>query len=123
MPDIRELMRQLPFAGRVEAIYLRPARGAPAVRVQQCNAIEGLGLEGDRAAKGRGGGKRQVTIVQAEHIPVLQSLLRRDVDAALLRRNLVISGINLLAAKSLFRDQPLLLQLGADVVLQVSGPC
>lgn len=124
MTGLRELLGEFPFAGTLEAILLRPARGAGAVRVPACRAIEGQGLEGDRAAKGRGGGRRQVTLVQAEHLPVVAALLRRPaIDPALLRRNLVVSGLNLLAARSLFRDQPLHLFLGPEVVLEVSGPC
>jgi MOSC domain-containing protein YiiM len=108
----------------VETILLRPARGAPAVRVQEALALEALGLQGDRTSSGRGGGKRQVTLVQAEHLPVAAALLRRDVlDAADLRRNLVVSGINLLAAKSPFRDQPVRMRIGAEVVLEITGPC
>lgn len=123
MNDLHALTREFPFDGRLEAIFLRPARGRAAISTPACQAIENFGLEGDRTAAGRGGGKRQVTLVQAEHLPVVAAFLRRPaVDPAVLRRNLVISGLNLLAARSLFRDQPLHLLLG-DVVLELTGPC
>jgi MOSC domain-containing protein YiiM len=124
MKDLRDLVAEFPRAGKLEAILLRPARRAPVLRALECRAVEGLGLEGDRAVGGRGGGKRQVTLVQADHRPVVAALLRRDrVDPADLRRNLVVSGLNLLAAKPLFSDQPLRLLLGSEVVLEVTGPC
>jgi MOSC domain-containing protein YiiM len=94
------------------------------LRPQRRRAIEGLGLEGDRSAAGRGGGKRQVTLVQAEHLPVVAALLQRDgIDPGTLRRNLVVSRLNLLAARTLFADRPVRLLLGAEVVLEVTGPC
>jgi MOSC domain-containing protein YiiM len=124
MTDLHALVREFPFAGRLDAIFLRPARGRAAIRAHSCDAIENLGLVGDRATLGRGGGTRQVTLLQAEHLPVVAALLRQgDVDPALLRRNLVISGLNLLAARSIFRNQPLHLLLGPQVVLEVTGPC
>lgn len=124
MKNLRDLVAEFPFTGTLDAIILRPGRGEPAMQPQQCRAIEGFGLEGDRTAGGRGGGKRQVTLLQAEHLPVLAALLLRNaVDAADLRRNLVVSGLNLLAARSLFPDQPLRLLLGPDVVLEITGPC
>lgn len=56
------------------------------------------GLVGDRYA-GRSG-KRQVTLIQQEHLAVIASVLgRAEVAAELLRRNISVSGINLLALK------------------------
>lgn len=124
MQDLRSLSAEFPFAGRLEAIFLRPARGVPAQAVQEVQALEGLGLEGDRKVSGRRGGKRQVTLLQAEHLPVIATLLQRNaIDAADLRRNLVVSGLNLLAARTLFADRPLHLRIGDQVVLEISGPC
>lgn len=124
MKDLRTLVAEFPLAGRLEAIFLRPARGEPVSRPVECRAIEGFGLEGDRTASGRGGGMRQVTLLQAEHLAVVAALLRRAaIDPADLRRNLLVSGLNLLAGKSLFPDQPVCLLFGEEVVLEVTGPC
>ena len=124
MQDLRALVATFPHSGTLDAILLRPARGAAARHVDAVEARDGRGLAGDRTAPGRGSSKRQVTLVQAEHLPVIARWLRREaLDPAVLRRNLVVSGLNLLAAKALFRDQPLHLAIGAEVVLEVTGTC
>jgi MOSC domain-containing protein YiiM len=124
MKDLRQLCAEFPHAGRLDAIWLRPARGEAAFSVRDAIVEADRGLQGDRASRGRAGGKRQVTLLQAEHLPVIAQLLRRAaVDAADLRRNLVVSGLNLLAAKSLFADQPLRLWIGNEVELELTGPC
>ena len=125
---LRDLTRRFPGAGWVQAILLRPARNAAAIGVESALAIEGRGLAGDRSAERLpatvGGSKRQVTLIQAEHLPLIAAWCGRDaVTPADLRRNLVVAGLNLLAARSLFTDQALWLRIGETVVLDVTGPC
>lgn len=128
MLDLRHLSRQFPYAGRLQAIVLRPARDAPALSVERALALPERGLQGDRSAARPstrpGGGKRQVTLLQAEHLPLVAAWtgLAR-IDPLQLRRNLVVEGLNLVAARTLFADQPLVLHIGAQVVLQLTGPC
>lgn len=123
--DLRTLTRQFPLVGRLQAIWLRPARGVASLGVRAALALAGHGLEGDRsAARGPGGGKRQVTLLQAEHLPLIAAWAGLPaLDPSLLRRNLVVSGLNLVAARSPFADAPLRLQIGNHCVLEISGPC
>lgn len=84
-------------SGRVSWLGLRPAKGTPMVVVKEAAAIGGRGLEGDRASA-REGHKRQVTLIQAEHLDVIAKLAGvRKIDPARLRRNVVVSGINVVA--------------------------
>lgn len=122
--DLRELASRFPHPGRVAAIYVRPVRRAETRRVEQALAIPGRGLQDDHIASRSQGGKRQITLLQAEHLPVIAALAgRHEVDPALLRRNLVIAGLNLIAARSLFRDRPLVLCIGDEVQLALTGSC
>ena len=124
--SIRALTTQFAQAGKLEAIYLRPARGIACNQPSTAVAIVGRGLQDDRTSlvvsRNPFGSNRQVTLIQAEHITVLEKLLNKPIDAALFRRNLVVSGINLLAAKSLFKDEPMRLIIG-NVELEITGPC
>lgn len=116
MYKLEHLKQQFPHMGRVEWIGIRSNKSVPMTVLKEIEARRDHGLYGDKAGK-RPGGKRQVTFIQAEYIPLLQSLLpNADISLANLRRNISISGINLNALK----DQTI--QVG-DAVLQVTGFC
>ena len=122
MKTIRDLNTPPHIAGRVEAIIVRGAPRDPARTISATQALAGIGLADDRLGK-KGESElstRQVTLVQAEHLPVIAQLAHLDgvaaVDPVRLRRNLVVSGINLLALRNAR------VQVG-DAVLEVVGPC
>ncbi|HEX5539923.1 MAG TPA: MOSC domain-containing protein [Methylophilaceae bacterium] len=124
---MRSLTTQFPHGGRLEHILLRLQRRVPAVSVDEAQAIAGCGLQGDRSCKtpvpGQPENKRQVTLIQAEHLPVIAALASVNrLEPAAMRRNLVVSGINLLAARALFKDQMVLIRIG-EVVLEATGTC
>ena len=106
--------RDLP-PGTLEWIGVRPARREELTVVDRAEAIEGLGLAGDhRTSKKRGSG-RQVTLISREFIDQVRHFTgHSDIDPALLRRNLVVSGINLNALRhQRFQIGPVLLEAGA----------
>jgi MOSC domain-containing protein YiiM len=109
---------------------VRPARRAPVVAADTVEAVAGRGLTGDHYSHD---GKRQVTLIQAEHLGVVAAFLGREaeqptpgfasrpasasgVDPARLRRNILVSGLNLLALKGRqFRV--------GGALLEATGPC
>jgi len=96
---MQTLLDTLPQTGKLQWIGVRPNRGEPVQPLATVSIAPGTGLEGDRF-KGRAESKRQVTLIQQEHLPVIAGCLHRDsLDPAIVRRNLVVSGINLLALK------------------------
>ncbi len=81
----------------MEWIGVRAKKRAPLNTVSIVQVLP-LGLVGDHYA-GRSG-NRSVTLIQQEHIETIASLLHKEkIDPADLRRNIVVSGINLLALK------------------------
>ncbi|MEI8378579.1 MAG: MOSC domain-containing protein [Planctomycetota bacterium] len=117
MESVKSLLEILPQVGRLEWIGLRSERLGEIAIVNEAAAAAERGIVGDHKVKGRAGSKRQVTLIQQEHLIAVAGMLHRDqVPPELVRRNLVISGINLLALKGKqFRI--------GDVVLEFSGPC
>jgi MOSC domain-containing protein YiiM len=114
--DLAKLMANFPRLGNVEWIGIRAERRAPLASVAQVEAIAGYGLAGDHYAS-KSNGKRQVTLIQAEHLEAVAKILGKpEVRADWVRRNLLVSGINLYA----LHDRKF--RIGA-VLLEGSGPC
>lgn len=97
MQTIAELTSRFPREGRVEWIGVRPERRAPMASLAQARILKS-GIEGDHRNKP---GARAVTLIQHEHLAAIAALCGKEqIDPALLRRNIVVSGINLSALKA-----------------------
>lgn len=116
MSNMKELLRTIPQVGKVELITMRSERNVLPTIVEEAKISIENGLEGDRY-NGRSK-NRQVTLIQAEHLTAVAAMLgKKEIDPLLTRRNLVISGVNLLA----FKDQEF--QIGDEVILKMTGLC
>lgn len=115
MLTIPELLNTLPQTGSVCWIGIRPERGAPVRVVNDVDASPEQAIVGDRYRSARG--KRQITLIQFEHLAAIGSMLGREpIAPEILRRNLVVKGINLLALKGKrFRV--------GSTLLEYTGPC
>jgi MOSC domain-containing protein YiiM len=102
--------------GEITWIGIRVVAHEPMVVLNETFANIG-GLTDDRANKGNPESKRQVTLIQFEHLTAAASFLGIEkIDPSLVRRNIVVKGINLNALKSKqFR-------LG-EAVLEMTGFC
>lgn len=141
MKTIHDFRATLPRPGRVEWIGLRGPQRGPVQSVPEAEIHPLVGLIGDKdkqapprltalsgdavevsappgtSSSVNSRGKRQVTLIQAEHLPVIAALTGLDaVTPELLRRNILVSGIPLLALK----DRRF--KLG-DVILEGTGEC
>ncbi len=96
--ELKQLMKNFPKSGRIEWIGIREERGATLSTLNSISISVESGLTGDHY---RGTNKkRQVTLIQKEHIEVVEKILGIEtIDPSLLRRNIVVSGLNLLGLK------------------------
>jgi MOSC domain-containing protein YiiM len=117
MQTVSGRLETLPQIGRLEWIGVCPEPHGPLRPVAEAALLVDHGLEGDHHAKRKAGSKRQVTLIQQEHLVAVGGLLHREPPSPqLLRRNLVVSGINLLALKG--RQFTI-----GDCLLEHTGPC
>lgn len=112
---LQRLLDQPVRPGTVRWIGTRPARHAPIEIADQIELATLGGVVGDHY--GGSGGARQVSLIGEESLAAIGAYLGSGpADPALLRRNVVVRGINLLALKGrTFR-------LGG-AVLTYSGDC
>jgi MOSC domain-containing protein YiiM len=94
---IRVLLRRRAPTGRLRAILISPAAGAPMQPVGNIEAIAHRGLAGDRYAAGTGWWRAtdgcQVTLIHAEHLARAERRSEQPFSDGRHRRNLVVSGL------------------------------
>jgi len=114
---MNDIVQNFPRPGRVEWIGIAEASGAPLRSVQSAEVNLGTGIAGEHHAKSGKPSQRQVTLIQHEHLEVVRALAGlAELTPDRLRRNIVVSGINLVAMKDrCFRV--------GNVLLQGTGPC
>lgn len=113
---MKDLLARVPQVGRIEWIGRAPERRAPMEALESIALEVGTGLEGEHHATS-GRSKRQVTLIQSEHLAVIAALAGQpELAPGRCRRNLVVSGINLLSLKGMrFRI--------GEALLEGTGPC
>lgn len=112
----KELLNVIPQVGKVEWIGIRTARKVTPTAVDTVSVTKSGGLDGDHFS-GTFSKKRQVTLIQKEHLDVVAAILgKTTIDPGMTRRNIVVSGINLLALKNQH------FKIGT-VILETTGPC
>lgn len=110
------LMKEFPHAGRVTWLSRRPARRKPLLVTESLALEAGTGINGDHY-QGHSG-KREVTLFQSEHLPVVASLCDlKELSPERLRRNILVAGINLLACRNRR------IAVGDAAILEITGIC
>ena len=113
VPDLERLRATFAHPGKLVWIAARPRKNGDLRILTEAWVDADSGLEHDH----RNTGKRQITLIQAEHLPAIAALCGRDrVDPQQLRRNLMVAGISVWALK----DREFTV---GPVTLQGTGPC
>jgi len=117
MLTVDELKSHFSNLGKIEWIGLRkPDEDRTILMVNCAELLLDHGLVGDKSGL-RGGDERQVSLIQAEYLPVIASFLNRaHVFPQELRRNIVISGVNL----GILQGHTIRLN---DAELEITGNC
>ncbi|MEM6624177.1 MAG: MOSC domain-containing protein [Pseudomonadota bacterium] len=107
-PEMTRMVVRAAGPGIIRWIGVRPERHAPVEAVETVQIAE-HGLIGDRRTRP---GKRAVSLIQWEHLPVIAALAGHEAVAPeILRRNIAVSGLNLLMLrKARFRLGTAMLQ-------------
>ena len=115
---VARLLATLPQTGTLEWIGQRPVRREPLISIPEGELKTDSHLLGDHA-RPKAGGKRQITLIQHEHLAAVAGFLGLDapLEPSRLRRNLVVRGLNLLALKN--RQ----ISIGDEVLLDITGEC
>ncbi len=98
---IASLIHQVPQTGTLTWIGIRPEKKMPLQSLDSVDVSVERGLEGDHfsAKKSK---KRQITLIQHEHLDAVAEILGQDeISPLLTRRNLVVKGINLLSLRNM----------------------
>ena len=112
----KQYVRSITQQGKVEWVGIRLKRLLKVHFINKVTANPDIGMEGDYF-KQSSNGKRQVTLIQQEHLDgVARTLGRSEIPPELLRQNIVVAGINLLALKHQR------FQVG-EVLLETTGIC
>jgi len=103
--NMSKLLKTIPQIGKIAWIGIRKKRRAALDEVNEAIITKK--------------GKRQVTLIQAEHLQAVAGLLHKDtaISPFLTRRNIVVAGLNLNALK----NQQFL--IGEEVILEGTGYC
>jgi len=115
MQSIKTLQDILPQIGKIEMITFRTQKKGEIKTIDTVDINVERGIAGDHQSKK--GSKRMVTLIQKEHLEVVSALLGKKVDIKQTRRNILVSGINLLALHNR------LIKIGNEVILQGTGYC
>jgi MOSC domain-containing protein YiiM len=115
MSDMQALLNTLPQAGTLMWIGIRLAKKNALTTTDVAQISAESGLDGDHY-RGKSK-KRQVTLIQREHLDAVGNILGKTINPGLTRRNLVVEGINLLS----LNDRKF--RIGDEVVLETTGVC